>query len=107
MPPAPPKVRAPFNAPNTDAIDPGPVTHAWIHHCDIDTGDDDIVIKSGGTNVLIEDCTIKHGHGISIGSETTVGVHNMLVRRCEGIVAYLHKLRCAPVAGSGHGHYSG
>jgi polygalacturonase len=76
------RVRAPVNAPNTDAIDPGPVTNAWIHHCDIDTGDDDIVIKSGGTHVLIEDCTIKHGHGISIGSETTVGVHHLLVRRC-------------------------
>ncbi len=76
------KVRAPFNAPNTDAIDPGPVTNAGIHHCDIDTGDDDIVIKSGGHNVLIEDCKIAHGHGISIGSETTVGVNHMLVRRC-------------------------
>ena len=76
------KVRAPFNAPNTDAIDPGPVTNAWIHHCDIDTGDDDIVIKSGGHNILIEDCKIGHGHGISIGSETTVGVNHMLVRRC-------------------------
>jgi polygalacturonase len=76
------KVRAPFNAPNTDAIDPGPVTNALIRDCDIDTGDDDIVIKSGGTNVLIENCTIKHGHGISIGSGTTVGVHNMLVRHC-------------------------
>jgi polygalacturonase len=76
------KVRAPFNAPNTDAIDPGPVVNALIRECDIDTGDDDIVIKSGGTNVLIEDCTIKNGHGISIGSGTTVGIHNMLVRRC-------------------------
>ncbi len=76
------KVRAPFNAPNTDAIDPGPVTNALIRECDIDTGDDDIVIKSGGTNILIEHCTIKHGHGISIGSETTVGVHHMLVRNC-------------------------
>jgi polygalacturonase len=76
------KVRAPFNAPNTDAIDPGPVTNALIRGCDIDTGDDDIVIKSGGTNVLIENCTIKQGHGISIGSGTTVGIHNMLVRHC-------------------------
>jgi polygalacturonase len=76
------KVRAPFNAPNTDAIDPGPVTNALIRDCEIDTGDDDIVIKSGGTNVLIENCTIKHGHGISIGSETTAGVYNMLVRNC-------------------------
>lgn len=76
------KVRAPFDAPNTDAIDPGPVTNALIRDCDIDTGDDDIVIKSGGTNILIENCTIRHGHGISIGSETTAGVHNMLVRHC-------------------------
>ncbi|MBC7365791.1 MAG: right-handed parallel beta-helix repeat-containing protein, partial [Undibacterium sp.] len=78
------KVRAPWDgsAPNTDAIDPGPGTNFWIHHCDIDTGDDDIVIKSGGTRVLIEDNTIRHGHGISIGSETTAGIHGMLVRRC-------------------------
>jgi len=76
------KVRAPFDAPNTDAIDPGPGTNFLIRDCDIDTGDDDIVIKSGGTNILIENCTIKHGHGISIGSGTTVGIHNMLVRHC-------------------------
>ena len=78
------KVRAPWDGsgPNTDAIDPGPGTNFWIHDCDIDTGDDDIVIKSGGTNVLIENNTIRHGHGISIGSETIAGVHNMLVRNC-------------------------
>lgn len=76
------KVHAPYNAPNTDAIDPGPVVDAWIHDCEIDTGDDDIVIKSGGTNVLIENCQIRHGHGISIGSGTVVGIHNLLVRHC-------------------------
>ena len=78
------KVRAPWDGsgPNTDAIDPGPGTNFWIHDCDIDTGDDDIVIKSGGTNILIENNTIKHGHGISIGSETSAGIHNMLVRHC-------------------------
>ncbi|HVZ64918.1 MAG TPA: pectate lyase [Lacunisphaera sp.] len=76
------KVRAPSNAPNTDAIDPGPGRNFLVHDCDIDTGDDDIVIKSGGVNVLIENNTIKHGHGISIGSETTAGVDNMLVRNC-------------------------
>jgi polygalacturonase len=76
------KVRAPFDAPNTDAIDPGPITRAWIHECDLDTGDDDIVIKSGGSNILIENCTIKHGHGLSIGSGTFAGIHNMLVRHC-------------------------
>lgn len=76
------KVRAPFDAPNTDAIDPGPGRNFLIRDCDIDTGDDDIVIKRGATNVLIEGCTIRNGHGISIGSGTDVGVHDMLVRRC-------------------------
>jgi len=76
------KVRAPFDAPNTDAIDPGPVTRAVIRGCNIDTGDDDIVIKSGGHSILIEDCTIRHGHGISIGSGTSLGVSEMLVRHC-------------------------
>jgi polygalacturonase len=76
------KVRAPFDAPNTDAIDPGPGRNFWIHDCDIDTGDDDIVIKRGGVNILIEKCTIKHGHGISIGSGTDLGVRTMLVRNC-------------------------
>jgi polygalacturonase len=76
------RVRAPFNAPNTDAIDPGPVTNALIRDCDIDTGDDDICIKTGASNVLIEGCTIRHGHGISIGSPTSGGIHNMLVRHC-------------------------
>jgi polygalacturonase len=76
------KVRAPFDAPNTDAIDPGPGTNFLIRDCDIDTGDDDIVIKRGATNVLIENCTIKHGHGLSIGSGTELGIRNMLVRNC-------------------------
>ncbi len=76
------KVHTPHDAPNTDAIDPGPGTNFWIHDCDLDTGDDDIVIKNGGTNILIENNTIKHGHGISIGSETASGVRNMLVRDC-------------------------
>ena len=76
------KVRAPFDAPNTDAIDPGPGTNFLIRDCDIDTGDDDIVIKRGATNVLIENCTIKHGHGISIGSGTDLGIRNVLVRHC-------------------------
>jgi len=76
------KVRAPWDGsgPNTDGIDIGPGTNFLVRDCDVDTGDDDICIKSGGTNVLIENNTIKHGHGISIGSGTVNGVNNMLVR---------------------------
>jgi polygalacturonase len=94
------RVRAPFNAPNTDAIDPGPVTRAWIHHCDIDTGDDDIVIKSGCDRVLIEDCRITHGHGISVGSGTNLGVRNMLVRNCT-LTGTDNGLRIKSMVGAG------
>src|SRR5262249_8871823 len=76
------KVRSPANGPNTDAIDPGDCNNVLIRHCDIDVGDDDIVIKSGGHDILIEDNKINHGHGISVGSETASGLHDMLVRRC-------------------------
>ncbi|HVT90515.1 MAG TPA: glycoside hydrolase family 28 protein [Tepidisphaeraceae bacterium] len=76
------KVRAPANAPNTDAIDPTSCANMLIRDCDLDTGDDNVAIKTGGTNLLIEDCNIKRGHGISIGSGTTGGISNMLVRHC-------------------------
>jgi polygalacturonase len=76
------KVQAPFDAPNTDAIDPTSCTNVLIRDCVIDTGDDDIVIKTAGSKILIEDCRILHGHGISIGSGTTGGIRDMLVRRC-------------------------
>jgi polygalacturonase len=76
------KVRAPFDAPNTDAIDIGPGTNFLVRGCDIDTGDDDICVKGGGNDVLIENCTIHHGHGISIGSGTVTGIDDMLVRHC-------------------------
>ncbi len=76
------KLRAPSNAPNTDAMDPSNCSNVLIRKCDIDVGDDDIVIKAGGHDILIEDCDIHHGHGISVGSETANGVHDVLVRNC-------------------------
>lgn len=96
------RVRAPYDgsAPNTDAIDPGPGNNFWIHHCDIDTGDDNIVIKSGGTNILIEDNLIQHGHGLSIGSETTAGVQRMLVRNCT-LVGTDNGIRIKSMRGAG------
>ena len=77
------KFEAPWGAPNTDAMDPGDCTNMVIRDCDIDVGDDDVAIKSGGRHLLIEDCRVKHGHGISIGSGTVDGISDMLVRRCS------------------------
>lgn len=75
------RVFAPCDAPNTDAIDPAG-TRIVIRHCEIDTGDDDVAVHSGSKDVLIEDLTCLHGHGISVGSGTRDGLSHMIVRRC-------------------------
>ena len=84
------KVLAPTPSPNTDAVDPFSSTHVRIDHLYADTGDDDIAIKSGAANttdngpssdITITDCTFKHGHGLSVGSEVAGGVHNIHAER--------------------------
>jgi polygalacturonase len=78
----------PADSPNTDGIDPSLTQRMLITHCLIDTGDDCIAIKSGGQagtgvrDLLIENCTFLHGHGCSIGSETSGSVRNVTVRNC-------------------------
>jgi len=77
----------PANSPNTDGIDPKDCQRVLIQNCRIDTGDDCIALGgSGGTqeeDVLITDCVFLHGHGCSIGSGTSSGVRNVVVRRCS------------------------
>jgi len=78
-------------APNTDGIDPFSTSHVLIEHTIIDTGDDNVAIKSGlvergdpdvpSTDITIRDCTFLNGHGLSIGSETAGGVRNVTVER--------------------------
>ena len=78
-------------APNTDGIDPVSTSHVLIEHDYIDTGDDNVAIKSGlvergdpnvpSTDITIRDCIFKAGHGLSIGSETAGGVRNVTVER--------------------------
>lgn len=78
-------------APNTDGIDPVSTSHVLIEHDTIDTGDDNVAIKSGlvergdpnvpSTDIVIRDCTFRNGHGLSIGSETAGGVRNVTVER--------------------------
>lgn len=85
-------IRAPADSPNTDAMDPSDCRHITISHCILDVGDDNIALKSGHSDpvhtnaavedVFVENCTFLHGHGMSIGSETTGGVKNVLVRNC-------------------------
>jgi polygalacturonase len=82
------KVLAPPHSPNTDAIDPFSSSHVRIEHVVADVGDDDIAIKSGAVgspgpdapsrDIVIEDCTFRHGHGLSIGSEIAGGAKKIL-----------------------------
>ncbi len=85
------RILAPPRSPNTDAVDPFSSSNVRIDHLYADTGDDDIAIKSGAINspggddpardITITDCTFKHGHGLSIGSEIAGGAHNIVAER--------------------------
>jgi polygalacturonase len=79
-------IQNPANSPNTDGIDPKACQRVLIAHCRIDTGDDCVALGGGSgpveEDILVTDCTFLHGHGCSIGSGTSCGVRNMLVRRC-------------------------
>lgn len=89
-------VRCPWNAQNGDGIDLSSCTNALIVNCSVDAGDDAICLKSGigkvgrkrgpCSNILIEDCTVFHGHGgFVIGSDTGGGINNVSVRNCRFI----------------------
>jgi hypothetical protein len=79
---------APPDSPNTDGIDPSQTKRMLIAHCQIDTGDDCIAFKAGGSSgpfvedVLVTDCTFKRGHGCSVGSATRSGLRRITIRRC-------------------------
>ncbi|MGD1020799.1 MAG: glycoside hydrolase family 28 protein [Verrucomicrobiia bacterium] len=84
-------VQSPAHSPNTDAIDPTNCKNMLITKCRLDVGDDDVAIKANHNvdgrdfsceDITVTDCTFLHGHGMSIGSETSAGVHNVLVTNC-------------------------
>lgn len=76
---------------NTDGINPFSSKRILIANVTIDTGDDNIAIKSGqpgsfgpdspSEDIRIVDCTFRHGHGLSIGSELAGGVRNVSAER--------------------------
>lgn len=84
-------ILAPERSPNTDGIDPSMSRRVTITSCTIDCGDDNIAIKASKKvegrefaceDITVTDCTFKHGHGMSIGSETAGGVRNVRVKNC-------------------------
>ena len=89
-------VRCPWNAQNGDGIDLSSCHHALLTGCSVDAGDDAICMKSGigdvgrkrgaTHDIVIDSCTVFHGHGgFVIGSDTGGGMDNIMVRRCRFI----------------------
>jgi len=83
------------NGPNNDGCDPESSSDILIKGCTFNNGDDCIAIKSGrnndgrrintpSTNIIIQNCKMKDGHGgVVIGSEITGGCSNVFAEDCE------------------------
>lgn len=82
-------------SPNGDGIDVDSCQDVRIEHCDINTGDDAIALKSGRglaalrlgrptENVVIRDCTLVSSifAGIGFGSEMSGGIRNVRLENC-------------------------
>jgi len=84
-----PSSEGPDPSHNTDGIDPDCSQDVLVERVYISTGDDNIAVKSGrdwfgrtfgrpSRNITIRDSVFGTGHGLSIGSEMSGGVYNVL-----------------------------
>ena len=90
-------VRNPHYSANGDGIDIDACENVILTGSSFDVGDDAICIKSGKDadgrnhgkkcrNLIIDDCTVYHGHGgFVVGSEMSGGVENIRVSNCRFI----------------------
>ena len=88
-------VRNPHYSTNGDGIDIEGCENVILTGSTFDVGDDAICIKSGKDedgrrharpcrNLIIDDCTVYHGHGgFVVGSEMSGGVENIKVSHCR------------------------
>ena len=87
-------VRNPWYSQNGDGVDVESCKNVLINHCTFDVGDDAICMKSGKNedgrrrampteNVLVNACTVYHGHGgFVVGSEMSGDVRHIEVSNC-------------------------
>ena len=87
-------INNPYNAPNTDGIDPRAAEYIRIIGANIHVGDDCIAMKASKVflgmklkksceHTVIRNCLLDKGHGgIVIGSEMSGGVKDMVVTQC-------------------------
>jgi len=71
----------PFATPNTDGFEPMWSDNVTVRGCRVKNGDDCITIKSGSSNILVEDLYCEHGDGLTIGSVWYDDVTNVTYRR--------------------------
>ena len=88
-------VKISSHGPNNDGCDPESSSDVLIENCEFDTGDDCIAIKSGrnrdgrrvavpSERIVVRNCVMKDGHGgVTIGSEASGDVRNVLVENCK------------------------
>lgn len=80
--------------PSTDGIDIDSSCKVIIRNCMVESNDDNICLKSGRgreaeqqhtrcEQILIEDCQLGSGSGITFGSETSGGISDVIIRRVE------------------------
>lgn len=87
-------IRNPWYAQNGDGIDIESCSRVLLIDSSFDVGDDAICLKSGkdkdgrergvpSSNILVEGCTVYHGHGgFVIGSEMSGGCKDVVARNC-------------------------
>ncbi|MGD0413085.1 MAG: glycoside hydrolase family 28 protein [Verrucomicrobiota bacterium] len=87
-------IRSDRSRSNGDGIDVDSCRHVRIEHCDIDTGDDAIALKSGRgaegarlgrptEDVVISHCTLGSAFaGVAIGSELSGGIRHVVMEDC-------------------------
>ncbi len=87
-------IRNPWYGQNGDGIDIESCTNVLLINSSFDVGDDAICMKSGlnkdgrdrgipSSNVLIDGCTVYHGHGgFVIGSEMSGGCRDIVAKNC-------------------------
>jgi uncharacterized protein (TIGR03437 family) len=76
------KIITPYDARNTDGIDPGYSSNVTITNSYISDGDDNVAVGGnntpGASNISVINNHFGDGHGASIGSYTLAGVGNVL-----------------------------
>jgi exo-poly-alpha-galacturonosidase len=87
-------ITADHNIPSSDGIDIDSSKKVKIRKCFIDVNDDCISIKSGkdedglrvnrpSEDIVVQDCHFAYGHGgVAMGSETSGGIRNVLIKDC-------------------------